>query len=182
MENKGVQKYVLLGLFLILLYVCYLLIKPFLTALIASFILAYILHPIYRRINKLLKKDYVSAIITTLLAIFIVIIPIVLVGHIIFKEATAMYENGVLQKAGAILENYIKNPEVMSYLTTNSMKVVEFISSVIGKMIMNLPGIIMSILVTIITTFYLLMNGEDFIKQVKKAIPFKHKDEFIENI
>jgi predicted PurR-regulated permease PerM len=182
MENKEVQKYVLIGLFLILLYVSYLLIKPFLAALISSFILAYILHPIYKRIKKIVKKDYIASAITTLLAIFIVILPIALVGNVIFKEATSMYENGALQKAGIIIQNYIKNPDIMSYITANSVKVIEFISSSIGKMIMNLPSMIISILITIITTFYLLMNGEDFIKQVKKAIPFKHKDEFIENV
>lgn len=176
------QKYVLIGLFLILLYVCYLLIKPFLTALIASFILAYVLHPIYRWIKKIVKKDYVAAAITTILAIFIVILPIAIVGDVIFKEATNMYNNGAFQKVGAEIQEYINNPEVMSYITSNSIKIVEFISSAIGKMIMDLPGIIISILVTIITTFYLLMHGEDFIKQVKKAIPFKHKDEFVDNI
>lgn len=182
MENKGVQKYVLIALFVILLYISFLILKPFITALLASFVLAYLFTPLYHKLNKLIKNSHLSSAIITILIVLIIILPMVFITNTIFKEAVVIYKSGALTAIADEIAEYAKEPYLADYISSGSIKIFNIIATAVTNFIMDIPSMLISFLITIVATFYLLMHGEHFIGEIKKAIPFKHKNEMIKHI
>jgi predicted PurR-regulated permease PerM len=182
MENKEVQKYVIYGLFIGLLWICFLIIKPFVNALLASFLLAFIFHPFYKKINKFIKKDYIAALLTVFLILILIIGPLVLTGVMVFREANTIAYKLDIEKAINSLTSYTNNPKFGEYIADGVLKSVDIITIGIEDTIRKLPSMIINFIIAILTTFYLLMYGNEFVEQIKRVIPFKHKNELVEHL
>jgi predicted PurR-regulated permease PerM len=75
MDKRKIFHYVLVGILLVLLYACFILVKPFLTYLIFGLILTYIFHPLYKRLNQKIRKEWLSSTLMIILILLIIIIP-----------------------------------------------------------------------------------------------------------
>jgi len=76
------------------LAIVYFIIQPFLTTLILAAIFAFIFQPVYQRFMILSKnKSGISALLSTLIAIVLVMLPILFIGTLILKEAADLYRD-----------------------------------------------------------------------------------------
>jgi predicted PurR-regulated permease PerM len=82
----------LLGITVIALYLCYLLVKPFLPALAFALALAVITHPVYRAIRRRMKWPDVAAGVAVVAVGLLVVTPLVLVGRNLVVQLTAGYQ------------------------------------------------------------------------------------------
>jgi predicted PurR-regulated permease PerM len=106
MNNRDFTKYsieaaIRLGLMLILAFWCYLIIKPFVIALVWAVIIAVAVFPLFTRLKALLgDRNKLAATVYTLVALAILITPTVLVSNSIVDTATIAAESyaaGALQ-------------------------------------------------------------------------------------
>ena len=66
MEKQEVKKYLIVAILLIIAYLAYLIIKPFIAAILTSFVLAYLFFPVHKKLTKLSRSEIISAAITTI--------------------------------------------------------------------------------------------------------------------
>ena len=173
------SKYLIIIFSLIVIYLVFLLIKPFIAALLWATLLTYIFYPIYKFINKPIKNSNVSAVITIILIIIIIIIPVIFVANTLIKESVNFY-------------NYIKEinieqitaPLQLSLDKVNlETSISKFIESTSTKLIFNMsnflfsiPNKILEFIILVFTMFYLFRDGPILVNNIKGEIPLKEED------
>jgi len=104
----------------------FLIVRPFITAILASIIVSYIAYPLYNLLNKKLKRRNLSSVIVTILVIALIITPLFLALQVITKETYTIY---LLSKqkiiSGEILDIKCVEDNV---ICTTSNHIKEFIS------------------------------------------------------
>ena len=112
------QGFLLFCLVLVLLF-GYLVLRPFLTIFILALVIATITYPIYRRFLRLTgSRESLSALLTILFVVFVLIIPCLLLLGLVTKESIQVYgwinekvqsgavEQSVFQQAADLQEKY----------------------------------------------------------------------------
>ena len=99
--RNSIEAAIRLGLLLLLIYWCFLLIKPFLVVLMWAIIIAVAVFPLFCRLKALLgERNKLATTLFTLIALAILITPTVLVSNSMIDSAatvTERYETGVLE-------------------------------------------------------------------------------------
>ena len=85
--KKDIKKYLIAVILILFAYIAYLIVAPFLTALLTSFILAYLSFPLYKKISKSTKSEVTGAILTTLLIIIIILLPLIYIANALVIES-----------------------------------------------------------------------------------------------
>ena len=200
MQQNNYSKYFFVFLFLILLYLAYLIIQPFLTALIFGIILAYISYPLYSWINKITRRNYLSATITCLIIFIIVATPLVYLIKNMSSEANYLYIRAKQKIATESFFNlqckykestactiinringFLSQEDVKDQLSVLVRRITIYVQSSVGEFILALPRLFINLFVIITSIFYLLTNGEYIFDKIRKIIPLKsvHQDEII---
>jgi predicted PurR-regulated permease PerM len=87
-SRERVLALTLLGATLLVLYVCYRLVQPFLPALAGALALAVVAYPLHRLICRLIPQSTLSAALAVLAVMLVIIGPAVFVTHHLVREAT----------------------------------------------------------------------------------------------
>jgi predicted PurR-regulated permease PerM len=88
-SRERVLALTLLGLTVIALYLCYLLVQPFLPALAFALALAVVTFPLYRAISRRVRWRDLAAALAVLAVGLLIVTPVVLVGRTLFVQLTA---------------------------------------------------------------------------------------------
>ena len=180
---KEVKKYLLVALLLLITYIAFLIVKPFTSAILASFALAYIFYPVHKKISAWTKKEIMGAIVTTILVIILIILPIMYISNAVVTESFDLYEQGIVKDTTTKLSVYFENnPTIAKIGNEVTNKFLEYTKQQATKFLSDTPSLILNFLVTIYLTFALFLVGEKFLKNVKKILPVKKKDELTKHI
>ncbi|MDD4878746.1 MAG: hypothetical protein PHO02_07000, partial [Candidatus Nanoarchaeia archaeon] len=110
--KKRFSKYIFIAFFIILGYLAFLLVKPFIGAIILSLIVAYALLPIHKKLSGWFNGPNISAaLITSLIVIFSAAL-LVLVVNMLASEYTTIYEKINVAELGTLIKQYIPSEEV----------------------------------------------------------------------
>ena len=90
-DVKSFSKYLFIGLFLAVIYLSYLVVKPFLVTIITSLVIAYIFYPLYKYIKKAFRNPTLSAFIASFLIILLISLPFILLLQSATQEAGYFY-------------------------------------------------------------------------------------------
>ncbi len=183
MAKKEVKIYLVLASFLILAYIAYLVIKPFIGVLLGSFILTYLFYPLYKKAVKITKSRVFSAIIITTLIVIIIILPMIYLARAVLVESIGLYNSGVIENTKAVISNYLETDNYIA--ATISSMISSFVEYIKGKSVdflISIPSKIFHFLVGIYSTFVLFLVGEDFLNKAKSLLPTKKKDELVKHI
>ena len=180
-SKEELQKYFFWGIIIVLLILSYSIIKNFIIPLMSAFILAYLVKPIYDRITPKLGQT-LSATLCIILIILIIIIPLGFIGTNATIEAASFTKdinvNELFQtiKTLPVLENINLD---FSELTNST---VSLMGNLIKSTLSKLPSLILSIVVTLLGTFYILTKWDILAKELKKYIPFSKKNKIIKEL
>src|SRR3989338_3536642 len=89
--KEDVDQYIKYALVLLIIFLCYLVLKPYLTVIIFALILAYMCLPIKRFLERKSKNKHVVAGIITLLIFFIIVVPLFLLTNSLIQEVAHIY-------------------------------------------------------------------------------------------
>ncbi len=167
MNKQRTEVYFLSALLLIVAVLAFFIFKPFLYSMILAVVFATVLDPIHRRVLTLTRnRKGLSALISTLLFLIIIIVPISLLTTQIFKEATGMY--GYIKDAGSVGLNEKVNSVVLSLQTLipipadfsfdiNSIleKTLSWLINHSGSIFKNFAQAALGIFIFLIALFYL---------------------------
>jgi predicted PurR-regulated permease PerM len=187
----SMSKVVEYGFFFVLLigagYLVWQVLSPFITALALSTIIVTICYPLYERILARVYKNNKSlaAGLTTLVVVFIVILPLVFISSIFVKELVSFYQTlGAGQELTA--EKYVLNLEstVQRYLPNFELNITEQIRQGAEWMVRNIGAIfagtlstLFIILISLVGSFYFFRDGREFLKIAIKISPLPDSDD-----
>ena len=193
-NSKEYGKYIFILLLVFILVLSYQVIKPFLTALLTSCVLAYIFYPLYESLNKKLKRKNLSAFIISILIIILLAIPIIFLFTSISKESQFVYirakqifTTGDVFRLGCAPEatgsvctisnwfgDFVGQPNIRYHLEESIQKITTSVAQSASRFIFSIPAIILNIFVTFFTTFYLFRDGKKLVERIKRVLPLNH--------
>src|SRR3989344_8700412 len=97
MRAETFHRYFLLGLCFLLLALSLYLIRPYISALLAAAILAYMFYPVYSWLAYRSGQPLLSSLLVCILVTLLVILPFVFLTYLLVKESVTLYSSGAIQ-------------------------------------------------------------------------------------
>ncbi|KPJ68644.1 hypothetical protein AMJ44_05925 [candidate division WOR-1 bacterium DG_54_3] len=154
----------------IVLVLSFMIVRPFLIAIISAAVLAYLFYPVYRyllkHIPEFLPRETLAALIISLLVILIVLIPTVFVTGILTNEI----RNGYLffQKVVTSPDFKIDLPPVMGQrlgdISQYRDQIANFGVQIIGwlqAVVKGIPNLVLNIFIAIFSLYFFLKGGKN---------------------
>ena len=185
MDEKKFRDIFIVVLILGLIIFSFLVVKPFLVVILSSMILAYLLSPVYIRLNRLLKVPNLSAAIISISLILLIIIPFWFVLPLILRHTFDFYSSiqgvDLIAPFRKVLPMFFSSPEITRNLIASLDQAIARASSIFvsmfGNLIKNMPFIFMSIIVMVFIFFFTLRDGEKIVSYVRGLSPLKQEAE-----
>lgn len=184
MDNRRLFHYVLVGLLLFLLYMGFLLVKPFLTYLVLGVILAYITFPAYCWLREKATAPRSASVLMVFLIILLLVIPSTFLITGLINQTSDAYtrfkssEFGFDKVFSLPLVNELGfEPRVMA--DDVAKRVRDYFISQAPDIIGGLAGLLLGLFIMFFMLYYAFVDGERWVQLVKEALPMdkRHKDE-----
>ena len=178
--QKKYSRYFLVFISLVIVFLSFLIVKPYIGTLLSAIMLTYIFYPVYKRLNKIIRNDDACALIMLLLMILIVMIPIVVVANSLLWQVFHLYESikelDIEAWLGPLLENLGK---VNVYVMDAVDDAIKFVINTISRYIISIPGRLIELFILLFTSFYLFKEGPLIFYKIKKLVPLKESQKNI---
>ncbi len=192
-----------IGFFLVIAYVTFLVVQPFLTAMVTGALVAYIFYPVHRRVVKVIKRPAVSAGLVSVLIILLVVIPAVVLVQTAATEARVAYVTAKQRLASQNplgiecafpskfvcrtsdqVRELLRTPEVRSQVQEALAKAVTVIVEKTSAVILGLPRLLLSAAVALFVIFFCLRDGDRLVDRLKALIPLasRHREHIVGRI
>lgn len=175
------SKYFLIGIVILLLFLSYKIIEPYIIVLISAFVISFIIFPLYSKLSKHVGETF-SALICIFLVSLIIILPIGAITTQLSSQAySAMNEgnlSGFLDKLSSnqIFEKYNINISELVKSGTNTTL------SLIARAASYLPSLLISFMILLFSIFFMLVRWEHLSKEIREFIPFNKRENMIREI
>lgn len=191
-EDK--TKYVFIFLFIALMTLSFFIIKPYITPIIAGLMMGLVFYPVYKFLVKKLKRENLCALITTILALLLILGPMIIIFQQLGYQAKVAY---VLTKqrviSGNLLGEEVCNTDnvlcdLNKYFLQMSEKedfiyqrneFINYFESLLWKNTPNLvvavPKVILFFFLMSVVMFYSLREGRGIFKRIENMVPLKPK-------
>ena len=181
-EIKGHSRYFFLASFILIIIIALVIIRPFFTTILGSMVIAYIFYPLYKRLELLIKNKNLASLLISLLILFLLIFPILIIANSLIKESAGLFY--LIRNINLDVEKFT-NTYFFKYLSEN-VDIADYIKNALNKLsieilqrtdnfIIALPAKIINIFVMFFIIFYLFKDGEKVVDAVKKELPLKEK-------
>lgn len=187
MDFSKVRNYVfigaLTGISIAFLYV----VLPFAYPVFWAAVLAALFHPLFIRIDKLIKHPSLTSLIILMLVAVIVIVPFVILGTILVKESINLYGElnnnqgsigGLLGKLSDTLTNnpylsrfHFNETDLGQRLTDISRTAINFIFNTASRLTQNSLEFVGYFLIMLYTLFFFVRDGEKILKKLMFLVP-----------
>ncbi|MDQ3803703.1 MAG: AI-2E family transporter [Acidobacteriota bacterium] len=188
-RSKLVRWLGLLAVTIIALYLCWLMLQPFIEVLLWALVLVIVFYPVHRRIEARLGHPGWSAALSSLLVIITILVPLSLITVAVVREMT-----GLAQNLQAYVEALLDpNSPVMGralnwlgrYVDVNQLRSAEsqqfvaerlrnFSGAIAGRTIGfvgGVVGVVVEVFFVIFTMYYLFRDGKSLRAAARAAMP-----------
>src|SRR3989344_4518685 len=168
------SKFILLIFILLLVVLCFLIVKPFALSIITAAVLAYLFYPLFLRINSKIKNSSLSAVTLIFLLVMLLAIPLYFVIQGLYIETKSL----IMSYSSLNLPEI--SPEILGLLNEGMQKIAGFLAEKASEMIFSLPLLILNLFILIFALFYFLKEGPSLIYSAESLLPFqKSEKEFL---
>jgi predicted PurR-regulated permease PerM len=180
----------LLGAAAIVIYLCWLMLQPFIEVLIWAAVLVIVFQPVHQRLLARTKKPGWTAALSCLLVIATILIPLTLVTLAVINEASGMTQAlqntvsslldpnlPVTGRALNWLSQYIDVEQLRSqqYITEKLKGLSGQIAGRTLGVVGGIAGVLIEIFFVIFTMFYLFRDGELIINWLRDVLPLERR-------
>ncbi len=199
MKREHIFLIFILFLTFLSIYLLYQILSPFLSSIIWAILLAMIFYPLFQKLQRLLKKkEFLSALIMTLLVLIVIVLPFSLLMASLASEVVdgyhrmeEMIKTGQLQ---AYLERMKEIPiltwilarlgqyidlsqmDPLPLLLKNLQKISTFIFNQTATLLRGFSTFIAGFFFTLLSLYYLFKDGSRFFKGLKEIVPLPSKE------
>lgn len=172
----------LLAATLLVLYLCWLMLQPFVDVLLWAAVLAIVSQPVYWRLRRGGRSESVAAILTTALVVLVVLIPLTLVTTAVFRQgadAAQAFHAGFKRLLDPDSAQFKKLDEYVDLDPLRDPKILAARLSAVSGAIANrtlgliggVLGGVVQIFFVLFTLYYLLRDSECVIPAVRRSLP-----------
>lgn len=171
----------------LLLYICWLMLTPFISILLWSAILVFIFNPLYKKLLKKTGNHPVSAITTILAALVIFIIPLMIISASAISELSGFsgisadeikliltdFKNSRLSfiydylNRFVNIDNFLKPEDIKSVISKFS----DLIFSASMYLIEGAFGLVVSLVISVFVMFYLFRDSDKILNDIPEILP-----------
>jgi len=165
-------------LVLVLIYISYIVAKPFLGIIITGLVFAVMCFPIYNWLNKKIKNPTISSGILTLGLILVIVIPAALLGTVLISEASSLIENTQVENVQYLLEERLgihMSENTEQFLRNATKEAANFVYQEASTFVLTIPQYFMGFLILLFVFFYTFRDGPKVLHTVKKSLPLHKK-------
>lgn len=192
LTNKIVENMFFFGLLGGAAYLVWQLFSPFIGALALAAIIVTICYPLYTQVLKITPRHNksVASLLSVFLVILIVVIPLLILGSFIFKEALSVYSLFNTNTQVSFIQS-LSNLEVFvtRFVPSFSLDISNFVQQIASFIASHLIGIftgaastIFLFFIALIASFYFFRDGKEFTSYLIKISPLEDaKDNIILN-
>ena len=170
-------KFIVIGLILILLYVSYKIIAPFIAALLGAAVVAIAVYPIYQKIQKKIKRKNLAAIIVIIFIIIFILIPLIFFANKLFSETIEVYNSArdlELTEFSDNLKNITGlNINFESQIKGGLQSISKIVISSSANVLEYLAKGMLNMFVFFFALFFLLRDGKKVIKKLRNLLPIR---------
>lgn len=172
--------------FILLGTVMFYIFKPLLNTLLLGFVFSYLVHPIYKAINKRLKKPRISSFIVCVLFIVVVTMPVLFavnsLASEVFSISQVLTENSLSETISSIkcssdtttcrLINKALGVDIIDTTIDDlTLEGTTKIKSYIGSLLLQVPSLILNVFIILFMMYYLQIDGKKFLKKIYNIVP-----------
>lgn len=195
MTNIKTSNPFLLASLALVLVLTFFIFKPFLATLVLAGICAVVLHPIYKKILKLIGGHEATATaVTVVLSIICIIIPLTILGAQMIHEAATLYGNFseidnkqsglviVINDIGKTSERFIPGTEhyfnnISNNITIYIKQVLAWLMSNLGQALSSATVFLLDLFIFLISFYYLLKDGGKLKRELIRLSPLNDSDD-----
>ena len=167
---------------LFILYLAYLMVRPFALPIITAAVIAYVFYPLYNLINKRLKKKNLSALIMCFFVLILVVLPFLFILNSLLREIPSAYNwvSNTLQNS-KIWHDYIYEQLYTDFgINLNIGNIIGSISTnllrAIQGFLASIPSKILSMAISAFFLFFFFRDGYGIVKRLAYYLPFNKKE------
>ena len=168
------------------LYLCWLMLKPFVGVLEWAVVLVIIFHPVHRRLERKIRYRGLSASLSCLLAIVIIILPLTLLTISLAQEVARIAPNLPSQISQFIntqaplfgkISDWLQTRfgidtlRSQEFLVEQLKRSSEFLLGFSWNLVGNILGGVVKAFFVVFTMYYLFRDGEKIVKMLPAALP-----------
>lgn len=169
-------------------YMVWLIAEPFISALALAVIIVTICQPLHSWILKLFpKRKTLTALLTTLLALVVVVLPVVTISSLVASEVTGVYQNltangkldanETVERFETLVQSVVPGFEIS--LADQLRSVAEWFTGNITQILAGTVSTIFIFVISLIGAFYFFRDGKDFLQILIKISPLPDKEDTV---
>jgi predicted PurR-regulated permease PerM len=188
--TSQIRWWLLLAVTAIALYLCWLMLQPFVAVLAWAAVLVIVFYPVHVRLLNRLKRPSLSALVSCVLVILIILVPVALITIAVLNELSGAINS--LQAMVAYLldpnspytgrllgwaSQYVDIEELRSgrYLLDRLQGVSGQVAGQTLGFIGGVVGVIVQMFFVIFTMYYLFRDGDKIFTTVRDALPLERE-------
>jgi predicted PurR-regulated permease PerM len=174
------------GTLLLLIYLVFEILSPFLVPLAWSAVLAIFFYSLYRPVERRLGKTK-AALICTLGVTLLLIVPVLIVMIYAAREALdasarfqALLNEGGRYAPGeglnwvrAHLPSALQNTDFASALRQGAERVASYLAGSVGGLLRNLFSFFVNLFILLFALFFMFRDGDEILRAVRHLLPFE---------
>src|SRR4030043_829780 len=199
MKREHIFLVFILFLTFLSIYLLYTILSPFLSSVIWAILLAMIFYPLFKKLKRLLKKkEFLSALIMTLLVLIIIVLPFTLLMISLASEVVDVYhrveemiktgqlqaylermkELPILKWILARLGQYIdlSQTDPLPLLLKNLKQISTFIFNQTTILLKGFSTFITGFFFTLLSLYYLFKDGGHLFRRLQEIVPLPSKE------
>jgi len=178
--------------FAVIVILVFFMVKPFLNAIIAGILLAYIFFPLHEALRKTITHQTICALITSLLLILIITLPFYFLVSTVSHEAARSFSMVRQKLSQAAVSNVecanpddfscllsgrvtqtLSDPSLRKYLQTSITKATTVFLESTSKILVSIPKIVLNLFIMLFVMVYAFRDGKRMIYQFFNLLPLK---------
>lgn len=168
------------------LYLCWLMLKPFIGVLEWAVVLVIVFHPVHRRLANKIRYRSLSALVSCLLVILVVVLPLTLLTMAVAQELAkvaphlpaqiSQFMNTQAPLFGKISEWLqsrfgIDTLRSQEFFVEQLRRASEFLLAFSWSLLGNILGSIVKAFFVVFTMYYLFRDGQQIVRRLPAALP-----------
>jgi predicted PurR-regulated permease PerM len=188
MKNIQIRWIALFAATIIALYLCWLMLQPFVEVLLWALVLVIVFYPIHRRIEARTKSPGWSAVLSSLLVITTILVPLTLITLAVVREVGNVAQNlqanseTILDPNSPVTGPYLR--WLGQYVDIEKLRSQQFIAERLKGMsgaianrtlgfVGGIVGAVVQIFFVIFTMYYLFRDGDRIRRAFRSALPLQ---------
>jgi len=182
-DKRGARLFIAILLVLFVI-IGFLIVKSFLTSLIAGAVLAYLFYPLYLWLYKKLKHKNCAAAIVTTIIVVIILVPTAVLLYQLAKEASVGYirfrqivYSGFEECKKGFFCDLIKRPGMKKLIFEAFGKITDYLTKTGYELAVSIPQRLLELILIFFTSFFLLRDGKEIVTKMRRFTPLEAKQE-----